>query len=99
MQGLQTREGGYKHYSGKRSLHQEVCNSDVYREQVLAAVFYVCRGFPPALVNLKQQLSEHHPTLPKENPGSRWPKTSLGALKDGTRLTPDQLNTLLAICR
>ena len=40
-----------------------------------------------------------HPTLPKENPGSRWPKTSLGALKDKKRLTPDQLALLLRICR
>lgn len=37
--------------------------------------------------------------LPRENPGSRWPKTSLGALKDGARLTPEQLQTLNAICK
>lgn len=40
-----------------------------------------------------------HPTLPKENPGSKWPKTSLGAVRDGKRLTPEQLELLLRICR
>lgn len=44
-------------------------------------------------------LSTGKQALPKENPGSRWPKTSLGALKDGARLTPDQLDKLNAICK
>ena len=55
-------------------------------------------GFPPALVRLKEELAAHHPALPHENPGSRWPKTSLAALKDGARLTPAQLDTLNALC-
>jgi len=55
-------------------------------------------GFPPALVRLKADLAAHHPALPHENPGSRWPKTSLAALKDGARLTPEQLETLNALC-
>jgi hypothetical protein len=57
------------------------------------------RGFPPAVTQLKRVLDRMHPTLPKENPGSRWPKTSLGALRDGKRLTPKQLEHLLRICR
>ena len=32
-------------------------------------------------------------------PPPRWPKTSLGCLKDGVRLTPEQLDTLTRICR
>ena len=57
-----------------------------------------CRGFPPAITQLKGVLERMHPTLPKENPGSRWPKSSLGALRDDKRLTPDQLQLLLKIC-
>jgi hypothetical protein len=37
-------------------------------------------GFPPSLVALKEHISEFY-AVPGENPGSRWPKTSLGALK------------------
>ena len=62
-------------------------------------MLHACRGFPPAITQLKGVLERMHPTLPKENPGSRWPKTSLGALRDDKRLTPDQLQLLLKICR
>ena len=57
------------------------------------------RGFPQPLVDLKASLSDYYSSLPPENPGSRWPKTSLGALKDGKRLTPEQLQKLNALCR
>jgi hypothetical protein len=57
------------------------------------------RGFPPALTQLKQQLSDTYPALPRENPGSRWPKTSLAALKDNQRLSPEQLERLTVICK
>ena len=58
-----------------------------------------CRGFPPAITELKRALSEASPGLKAENPGSRWPKTSMGALGDRQRLTPQQLQLLNAICR
>ena len=58
-----------------------------------------CRGFSPALTKLKEDINLQHPELPQENPGSRWPKTSLGALKDGQRLTPDDLRILTDLCR
>lgn len=57
------------------------------------------RGFPPQLVALKQQISDYYQSLPKESPGSRWPKTSLAALKEKQRLTPAQLQRLNEICR
>jgi len=57
------------------------------------------KGFPQQLVELKQQLTDFYQALPKENPGSKWPKTSLGALKEGKRLTPEQLTQLNTICR
>ncbi|KAL6754391.1 hypothetical protein V8C86DRAFT_353040 [Haematococcus lacustris] len=55
-------------------------------------------GFPPSLRTLKQNINNNVLSLPRENPGSRWPKTSLGCLRDGTRLTPQQLQRLQAIC-
>ena len=56
-------------------------------------------GFPPALESLKAALDAHHGgALPAENPGSRWPKSSLGCLVDGRRLTPAELQTLRGIC-
>ena len=56
-------------------------------------------GFTGALVDLKSRLSAAHPCLPPENPGSRWPKMTLGCLRDGRRLTPDQLALLRRLCR
>ncbi|MEW5302617.1 MAG: hypothetical protein WDW38_008026 [Sanguina aurantia] len=56
-------------------------------------------GWPPSLLHLKQQLNSAFASLPKESPGSLWPKTSLGALKEGARLTPQQLDTLTSICK
>lgn len=56
-------------------------------------------GFPPSLERLKIQLSARFGTLPRENPGSLWPKTSLGALKNNQRLNLEQLQTLEKICR
>lgn len=33
-----------------------------------------------------------------EQPGSRWPKTTIGCLQDRARLTPEQLQALMAQC-
>jgi hypothetical protein len=44
-------------------------------------------------------MTEHHAAaLPAENPGSRWPKATLGALREGVRLTPSELATLQQLC-
>lgn len=56
------------------------------------------RGLPPALAELKQRLNSSLEGLPAEQPGSLWPKCSLGCLRDGKRLTPEQLSTLQRIC-
>mmetsp|Transcript_36916 Transcript_36916/g.82098 ORF Transcript_36916/g.82098 Transcript_36916/m.82098 type:complete len:272 (-) Transcript_36916:18-833(-) len=56
-------------------------------------------GFSPALTDLKDHINTSITSLPKENAGSKWPKTSLGALKEGVRLTPAQTDKLLEICR
>ena len=55
-------------------------------------------GFPPVLADLKRRIAETFPALPPEKPGSKWPKTTLGCLKEGARLTPDQLRKLTQLC-
>lgn len=56
-------------------------------------------GFSPVLQDIKTQIASRLPGLPMENPGSRWPKTTLGALRDNKTLTKDDLTVLKAICR
>ncbi|GIL85232.1 hypothetical protein Vretimale_10728 [Volvox reticuliferus] len=56
-------------------------------------------GFPPALMELKQAINQTVDGLPSEYSGSKWPKTSLGALHDKARLTPEQFERLNVICR
>ncbi len=57
------------------------------------------KGFPQELANLKSELDLHFPELPKENPGSKWPKTSLAALSDASSpLTLAQLTKLREVC-
>ncbi|KXZ55125.1 hypothetical protein GPECTOR_3g277 [Gonium pectorale] len=56
-------------------------------------------GFPPPLLCLKDSINETVPGLTPEYSGSKWPKTSLGALHDKARLTPEQLERLNAICK
>ena len=58
--------------------------------------FPACRrGFPPSLVDLKSRLAASIQGLKPEQPGSLWPKTTIGCLQDRARLTPDQLQRLL----
>mmetsp|Transcript_23769 Transcript_23769/g.28685 ORF Transcript_23769/g.28685 Transcript_23769/m.28685 type:complete len:438 (+) Transcript_23769:48-1361(+) len=55
-------------------------------------------GLHPKLKEFKQKVADLYPGLAQQNPGSRWPKTTLGALKDGKRLSPKQLRALKDIC-
>lgn len=56
-------------------------------------------GWSPAVKDLKDRISRAHPTLPKESPGSQWPKTSIGCLRDGVTLTKDQFSALASLCK
>ena len=58
----------------------------------------VYSGFPPVLTELKSRLNEPSRGLKKENFGSKWPKTTLGALVDGAELSMDELTNLRALC-
>lgn len=63
----------------------------------------VYEGFPPSLVGLKEALAgvklSDAARLRPENFGSKWPKTSLGALRDEeTTLTLEQLELLRGLC-
>ena len=55
-------------------------------------------GFPPAVAAVKRKISRAFPMLPEEKPGSRWAKTTLGCLREGARLNPDQLRVLAGLC-
>ncbi|KAF5832696.1 hypothetical protein DUNSADRAFT_11341 [Dunaliella salina] len=56
-------------------------------------------GFPPSFKKLKEDINENlAAAIPKESPGSMWPKMTLGALKDHVRLTPEMLDRISRIC-
>ncbi|KAL2649486.1 hypothetical protein R1flu_017614 [Riccia fluitans] len=55
-------------------------------------------GIPSSIVKLKQEVEQNLKGLRKENPGSKWPKTTIGCLKDDKTLTFEQLKTLKKIC-
>ena len=58
----------------------------------------VYQGFSPDLAGMKRTIAQVLKNLPPEAPGSRWPKTTLGALPDVRPLSPNELRRLLAIC-
>lgn len=61
---------------------------------VLAIVY---EGFPSQVVKLKQKIIQSYPNLPQENFGSKWPKTSVAALKKGVQLSLEDLRRLNVI--
>eukprot|EP00850_Spirogloea_muscicola_P019449 SM000190S04885 [mRNA] locus=s190:168772:176683:- [translate_table: standard] len=63
---------------------------------VLTVIYH---GIPPAFEELKLAIEGLSPAVVRENPGSKWPKTSLACLRDGVRLSPHQLLALRRICR
>ncbi|CAG9467259.1 unnamed protein product [Pedinophyceae sp. YPF-701] len=54
-------------------------------------------GIPAALLAFKDHLERLVPNLIAENPGSQWPKVSLGCLSGGP-LTRAELDTLSRVC-
>lgn len=64
--------------------------------QGVAALAY--QGFSHTLLEIKEEIGELVPGLKPENPGSRWPKTTLGALKDDVTLTRRDADELRRIC-
>ncbi len=56
------------------------------------------QGFSPSLAGLKQNIRRTLRQLPPEAPGSRWPKTTLGALPDERPIGLNELRQLRALC-
>jgi hypothetical protein len=56
---------------------------------------YAC--FTTTLIDIKRHLDSKL-SLQKENPGGRWPKTTLGCLRDGRQLTPEQVTRIRDLC-
>ena len=55
------------------------------------------KGWPDTVLNLKSKLNESE-LLVKENPGSMWPKCTIGCLKDRKRLKYEELVKLNELC-
>jgi len=73
------------------------CHYFVAWNGVLTLVY---SGFPPELERLKAQLSALPRFTRPENFGSRWPKSTLGAMHDAAApLTLDELQLLQKLCR
>ncbi|XP_024395881.1 uncharacterized protein [Physcomitrium patens] len=73
----------------------EVAEFFVSWQGVLTLAF---TGFPDALLELKTQVEEFYPGVMKEFPGSKWPKVSIGCLRDNKRLSRLDLERLRDIC-
>ncbi len=56
------------------------------------------KGWPEALEQCKIVLGNVYPSLPAENPGAKWPKTTLGCLRNTARLTSVQFGQLKQLC-
>ena len=67
----------------------------VARSGVLTLAY---EGFSETLLDIKDEIDERIPELQPENPGSRWPKTTLAALKPGMTLTRDDVYALRRLC-
>jgi hypothetical protein len=70
------------------------------------ATFFVARSgvvtlayhwFPQGVLELKRAISHRLPLLPPEQPGSRWPKTTLAALRADEPLEVDEIERLRAL--
>ena len=72
------------------------CSFFVAWNGVLTLVY---SGFPPQLAKIKSKLNEAEFGLKKENFGSKWPKSTLGALNDkAPSFTLEELASLRSMC-
>lgn len=55
-------------------------------------------GLSRTLLAIKRSIEEGIPGLLAENPGSRWPKSTLGCLQEGIELSESQVHRLRDIC-
>ena len=56
------------------------------------------KGFSKTLMAVKRDIEKEIPGLKAENPGSLWPKTTIGCLKEGVELSEGQLKRLRSVC-
>ena len=72
------------------------CSFFVAWNGVLTLVY---EGFPAPLARLKSHLNEPHLHVKPENSGSKWPKTTMGALiDDAPEFSLDELRQLHHLC-
>lgn len=56
------------------------------------------KGFSKTLLAVKQDIEREIPGLKAENPGSLWPKTTIGCLQEGVELSETEVNRLRHVC-
>jgi len=56
------------------------------------------QGFSQTLLGIKAGIGQRIRGIKAENPGSKWPKTSLGALENGKSISREGAKTLRTIC-
>lgn len=59
---------------------------------------FAFEGFPESLLGIKREIERRIPGLRPEFPGSRWPKVTLGALREGRTLSRTEARLLLDLC-
>ncbi|BBM96726.1 hypothetical protein MPTK1_1g00170 [Marchantia polymorpha subsp. ruderalis] len=55
-------------------------------------------GIPNSILQIKRDVDQELQGVVRENPGSKWPKTSVACLRDDKVLTLEQLSKLRRIC-
>ncbi|SPQ99318.1 unnamed protein product (mitochondrion) [Plasmodiophora brassicae] len=80
--------------AGQRRLRLHADRFVVAWNGVLALTF---RGFPRGVSDVKATIAKRL-SLPGENPGSRWPKVTLGACADGVTLSYEEMCRLQDLC-
>ena len=55
-------------------------------------------GFSQTLLAIKQEIDLQLPDLKPENPGAKWPKATLGCLREDVELSEEQVRQLRRIC-
>ncbi|KAL3701435.1 hypothetical protein R1sor_019457 [Riccia sorocarpa] len=81
--------------SGTQACKYEAAEYFVAWQGVVTIVY---TGIPSSIVEFKRELEHNLKGVRTENPGSMWPKTTIGCLQDDKTLTLEQLKTLRNIC-
>jgi len=103
----------HEHGHDSRNVTETTCGDYQVHSPMIAwngVLILVYKAFPTAILRLKEMLSEglysqnisgmtSTGSRPAPRPGSLFPKTTFGVLKDGATLTDEEFLALLQVCR